>query len=91
MNNKLILSNFHPQTTKEEIADIFRDYGLENVFLKEGKYAVLTFTDEGEAGRAMIEWRGVVFWGYWPRLKHADSMDEQPRRRRRKPRWDDDD
>lgn len=55
---KLIVSNFRQDTTEEELVELFTDYGLESVVLKPGKYAVLTFGDQGDAERAMEDMGG---------------------------------
>jgi RNA recognition motif. (a.k.a. RRM, RBD, or RNP domain) len=74
MKRKLILSNFRPETTEEELVDLFADYELEKVVLKPGKYAVLTFKNHWNAGDAMNDMGNgkLVLWGYWLRLKFAD-------------------
>jgi RNA recognition motif-containing protein len=72
MAKKLIVSNFHPNTTEQDLVEMFEEYGLETVVLKAGKYAVLTFKDERGAEKAIEEKDQRVFWGYWLRLKPAD-------------------
>lgn len=97
MNNKLIVSNFHPNTTEDDLKEIFREYGLVNLFLKPGKYAVLTFEEDWGAAEAKEVWGKAMWWGYWLRIKYAEQPDEHPRRVQRKrieckqPRWEDDD
>jgi len=91
MNNKLIVSNFHPDTTEGDLIGIFNEYGLESVVLKPGKYAVLTFKEDWGATEAKQAWGNSTWWGYWLRIKYADPLDDKARRRQRKARRDDDD
>jgi hypothetical protein len=74
MAKKLIVSNFRPDTTEEELVDLFTDYGLESIVLKPGKYAVLNFKDEWSAEEAMNDMGGgkLFLWGYRVRLKFAE-------------------
>ena len=71
MAKKVIASNFHPNTTEQDLVEMFEEYGLETMVLKAGKYAVLTFKDEWGAEKAVEEKNQRVFWGYWLRLKFA--------------------
>ena len=69
---KLILSNFHPDTTEEDLLELFEEYGIESAVLTPGKYAVLTFKDQRGAAEAKEVWGRAVLYGYWFRIKYAD-------------------
>jgi hypothetical protein len=71
-NRKLILSNFPPDSTTPELHDLFQEYGVEEVKLVPEKYAVLVFKDEIGAEKAMHDWNGVRWCGWWLRLKWAE-------------------
>jgi len=68
---KLIVSNLPPDTTKQEIVDLFGDYGVENVVLKPEQYAIVTFEDDWAATRALENWPGVNWYGYRLHVKRA--------------------
>jgi hypothetical protein len=68
---KLIISNFPPDTTEQEIARLFGDYRVELVVLKPEKYAIVTFEDDWSATRALENWHCVDWYGYRLRVKRA--------------------
>jgi hypothetical protein len=54
---KLIVSNFPPDTTEQEIVGWFADYGPGSVQIKSGRYAIVTFGSDEEAACALEEWQ----------------------------------
>jgi hypothetical protein len=71
-DRKLILSNFPPDSTAPELHDLFQEYGVEEVKLVPEKYAVLVFKHGTGAEKAMHDWNGVRWCGWWLRLKWAE-------------------
>jgi len=67
---KLIVSNLPDDIDENELSEMFREYGLETVILRPGKYAVLTFSSDFAALKAMEEQKGkVLLRGHWLRMK----------------------
>jgi len=70
---KLIISNFHPATTEQELFEMFEEYGIERVILKPAKYAVIIFDDCMGALKAKDDFTGCMYYGYSWRIKYPDQ------------------
>jgi|HubBroStandDraft_6_1064221.scaffolds.fasta_scaffold1418094_2 hypothetical protein len=54
---KLVVSNFPPDTTEQEIVGWFGKYGPRSVQIKSARYAIVTFGSDEEADCALEEWQ----------------------------------
>ena len=70
---KWIVSNIPDDMDEDELKGIFESSFLEQIDLKPGKYAVLTFDDSFLFTDEAEEWNGkpLLFRGHWIKIKPA--------------------